>query len=1288
MTRIGRLIGAALLTTLFLGPWTTAHGQGDCLNNTLYPAGAITPDNLGAVTTISTISYEVEYSQITGILAGASYEFTLASGGYITVRQGTFDGPVIGQGGGGSVIVTTTSTEDLFPHWNTNSACGTASIGFLTTVQLFLDCTPPTVSVGYTEDCDLGAYYIDLDITSTGDAATVDVIVDIQGSPTTTEDVGVGVLQLGPFFPGDDPNVTVAHESDPLCNRVLGLLAPISACPIDVFCNGPLLDQTYCYGNNDQMLWVYEGQGTGTMRIRFHSGTIQGAFADSLKIYDGQDASGTLLYEHLGTGTVNLAGIEVFGTSGFMFMKIRTNGTTSCQDGGFGITEWVWDVGCGDCTLPAGTATFVTDCPTETFVVNVDITSLGDASTATINYIVNGGDVQQLANLGLGITEVGPFPHGDDVSIVLQHGTNAFCEIDLGTFSDPGDCPNLINCGAAAEILEYCYVANDAQDWLYESVGSGTMRLRFLRGTIESNTYDDLRIYDGADNTAPLLFEHSNTTAYNLGPAGSAVVSAVNLFYGVEVFASGSNLYMEMTSDGSVQCSGSTTYDSWEWEVVCLDCTLPVVSYEIVDDCENGQFSIPVTVTSTGDGSIVNIVYTVNGGDPQTVVDIGVGTADLGPFAIDDTVNVTVEHESNFLCNREFGNLTDTGTCPDLVECGTELSDVLCYGNNADRRYYYRGTGTFPLAMFFDAGNIPAGDLINIYDGGDITAPVLYSGNNGGNAAGIFVSSTNPDHRLTLQVTSNGFTSCADATPQVPLEWRVACLDCVPATVEFSYVQDCANFQYFIDVAISDLGTDAEAGIINTATQDTVYVTEPGTVQIGPYVSGTVVEVTVLNDANSLCNVYSGPIVNPLCPAPIDCPGDALIETYCYVANDSRAWAYELQGGTGTLRLTFNIGTIESNTFDDLTIYDGPDNTSPVLFVHDQAARRHFGPEGSATNDATAVYYAVDVAATGGNLYMEMSSDGSVQCGSTGYDEWEWEVYCINCTSPQATINVIPDCRSRSYTAEVIVTEVGGDAGLTIMNTLQGDTIVDAGVGVYTFGPYALDSLSYFQVTNQDYVQCRMVSDTLTYAADSCIFVSCGSDNYDHCYGNDEDRWYTYQAEGDFPITIGFLQGQMLSGDRIVLYNGRNESSNVLYQGNNGGNLAGFALNSQNAERIITLRIQSNGAGSCDDGQVLNELRWSVQCGAVGLTELAADGFAVYPNPTSDILQIELGAKVSGSVQCRVLDMSGRVVIERSLQMNGGTRNVLDMGDLQSGQYLVQLTTANWVRTERVQVAR
>jgi hypothetical protein len=49
--------------------------------------------------------------------------------------------------------------------------------------------------------------------------------------------------------------------------------------------------------------------------------------------------------------------------------------------------------------------------------------------------------------------------------------------------------------------------------------------------------------------------------------------------------------------------------------------------------------------------------------------------------------------------------------------------------------------------------------------------------------------------------------------------------------------------------------------------------------------------------------------------------------------------------------------------------------------------------------------------------------------------------------------------------------------------------------------------------------------------------------------------------------------------------------------------------------------------------------------------------------------------------------MSGRVVLEQPLNVKAGV-NTLDMGRLQTGQYMVELTTDNWVKTQRVQVSR
>ena len=1082
MIRFGRYLGVALLIALF-SSWTGVQAQGDCVNEALYPFAPTTPSADGAVTTISTCSFEQEYSVIIGIESGLNYDFTLSSGGYITIRQGTVNGPVLAQGYS-PVFANAASDDSLFVHWNVDDQCALLDDCMVTTVQRLV-CTPPSVIYTIQEDCDLQTYIILMDISSTGDAASLDIIVALDGDTTTLEGQGVGELPLGPFTQTQFPSVTLAHDSDTDCDRVLAL------------------------------------------------------------------------------------------------------------------------------------------------------------------------DYQP-------------------------------------------SCPNLITCGAPAEQLEYCYGPNDTYAWLYESVGGGLLRLRFNRGTIAASVGDSLRIYDGSDATAPLLFEHTATTTYNLGPVDSNISNDLPYFYTIDVFATGGSLYMQQISDGFTQCGGefpSTDFDGWEWEVVCLDCELPEVTYSVTDDCANDQFSIPVDVVSTGDGAALEISYTINGGTAQVVTGLGTGIAELGPFALNDTIGVTIVPEGSDLCIIELGDITDTGTCPLLLPCGVEVSDSTCYGNNDDLRYYYQGTGTFPLGLLFDAGQLFFGDSLIVYDGGTVDATVLFAGTDQ-NVTGLFLNTTNPEHRLAVRILANEFTSCQDGFEPEQLEWRVSCLDCVPATAAYSVVLDCPNSQYFVSVDITDLGSDTEAQIGNTLNTDTLLVTAAGAYQVGPFPAGSPVMVSVVNDANFLCNVQSPLLLNAVCPVDVPCPGAPLEQTLCYADYDTLAWSYQLAGspGSSTLRLTFLQGSIEQSVYDKLRIYDGPSNTAPLLFEFSGSGIPfNLGPVGSATGTPDGAYLGVDVGSTTGTLYMEFTSDvsGSCEGGFNNYDSWVWEVYCIDCANPAATFNIVPDCPHRAYSTEVIVTEVGGDDLLNITDILTGESITGLGIGVHTFGPYPVDSASILRVFNESYPACRTTSDTLIYTAEECISVTCGFDNYEYCYENSEDRWYTYRSEQNVPMTIGFLQGQLLAGDRIEVYNGADESVlPALYTGNNGGNLTGFAINSQNVENTITLRIVSDATGSCEDGGVTTPLRWTVACGSVGLAELTTNDFSVYPNPTEGLLQIELGAKVTGAVQFRLLDMSGRVVLDQPLLMNGGTRNTLDLRGLQSGNYMVQLTTAKWVKTQRVQLAR
>ncbi|MCH2214123.1 MAG: T9SS type A sorting domain-containing protein [Flavobacteriales bacterium] len=105
---------------------TTSHAE-PCTNSTSF--GASSAEFFDSETdSITTCIYFGEYRTITDVQVGASYEFTLPDGGYITVREGTFDGPFVAQGPG-SAIAFNTSGLDLFIHVNPDDGtCGSLEL--------------------------------------------------------------------------------------------------------------------------------------------------------------------------------------------------------------------------------------------------------------------------------------------------------------------------------------------------------------------------------------------------------------------------------------------------------------------------------------------------------------------------------------------------------------------------------------------------------------------------------------------------------------------------------------------------------------------------------------------------------------------------------------------------------------------------------------------------------------------------------------------------------------------------------------------------------------------------------------------------------------------------------------------------------------------------------------------------------------------------------------------------------------------------------------------------------
>lgn len=67
----------------------------------------------------------------------------------------------------------------------------------------------------------------------------------------------------------------------------------------------------------------------------------------------------------------------------------------------------------------------------------------------------------------------------------------------------------------------------------------------------------------------------------------------------------------------------------------------------------------------------------------------------------------------------------------------------------------------------------------------------------------------------------------------------------------------------------------------------------------------------------------------------------------------------------------------------------------------------------------------------------------------------------------------------------------------------------------------------------------------------------------------------------------------------------------------------------------------------------------------------------VYPNPTSDILQINFDSKMTNSIDLEILDLQGRVLIKQSI--NSLNQTSISVSHLLPGIYVCRLFSANQI---------
>jgi hypothetical protein len=99
-------------------------------------------------------------------------------------------------------------------------------------------------------------------------------------------------------------------------------------------------------------------------------------------------------------------------------------------------------------------------------------------------------------------------------------------------------------------------------------------------------------------------------------------------------------------------------------------------------------------------------------------------------------------------------------------------------------------------------------------------------------------------------------------------------------------------------------------------------------------------------------------------------------------------------------------------------------------------------------------------------------------------------------------------------------------------------------------------------------------------------------------------------------------------------------------------------------------------------------MNWKILCGFASVEESFPGEFFMYPNPTDGMLNIEVSNDGSGPLKVEVMDLAGRVVMDRTFVVTPGVKMTMDLNQLATGNYLVKLSNDRWVRAQQVQVAR
>jgi Secretion system C-terminal sorting domain len=746
------------------------------------------------------------------------------------------------------------------------------------------------------------------------------------------------------------------------------------------------------------------------------------------------------------------------------------------------------------CTNPSATYAIVSNCDSAPeFFVDVDVTSLGSASSLTI--ADNQGSATQSVS-STGIAQFGPYPNATNVVFTTTNDQDATCLLTSANQTQavcPPDCSTATEITACEEVITADFIAGPGA-WDVPACG-------FTTPGVE-NVYRFTPTVDGLFSLE-VISGNGWVDYYYKEASGSCDTSGWTCIN--DVFATGTNPIGTLTAGTEylfLLDSEGTTARTHTFKILCPPtCTDATVSYATVSDCDNApQFFVDVNITDLGTATSIT-VSDDQGSATQNVTATGV--IQFGPYPNATPVIFTVANDQDATCEltspvqNQLVCPPSNDLCSGAIDLGLETSPLssttvgatnnnapTCGFGNASPDVYYSLLVANGSTLTIQQTDNSYDSVVNMFYGDCSTPTAITCYDDPDDTTTVWANTTGTDQ--TVYVVIDGYGS-AGQSGTFTLAWSVVA--CSNATANYTIVSDCTNApQFFVDVNVTDLGSASSLTVSDNQASAPQAVTAAGTVQFGPYPNATSVVFTVTNDQDASCTVTSAAQTQAVCPPDcstatvLDCNTDTVAD---FVAGPG-AWTFASAfpgPGTGCNYATPGVEKIYSFTPATTGVYSVEVTSAGSFNFIDYLYK-----EASGSCDTTGwtciddVFepgtYSIGTLTAGTEYLILLDSEVTTALSQT------FKIVCpLACTEPTATFNVISNCAiAAEFFVIAEISNLGSATTLTVSDNHGSATQTVSAAGTVQFGPYALGTSVVLTLTNDQLTTCTLASAPQTQA--------------------------------------------------------------------------------------------------------------------------------------------------------------------------------------------------------------